>query len=60
MVETFGPQRGSSGTDITRMPCSWREYVTMFTEERPWLKGRDFQLVTRRAHCDWLGWNLPG
>jgi predicted TIM-barrel fold metal-dependent hydrolase len=30
-----------SGTDITRMPCSYRQCVTMFTEELPWLKGRD-------------------
>jgi hypothetical protein len=28
------------GTDITRMPCSWRQCVTLFTEELPWLKGR--------------------
>ena len=46
-------------TDITRMPCSWKECVTMFTEEMPWLKGRDLQLVMGRAVCDWLGWNLP-
>ena len=25
------------GTDITKMPCSWRQCVTMFTEELPWL-----------------------
>jgi hypothetical protein len=24
-------------TDITRMPCFWRQYVTVFTEELPWL-----------------------
>src|SRR5439155_23962900 len=23
------------------MPCSYRQCVTMFTEELPWLKGRD-------------------
>ena len=48
------------GTDITRMPCSWKQCVTMFTEEMPWLKGRDLELVMGRALCDWLGWNLPG
>ena len=39
--EAFGPQRTFWGTDITRMPCSWKQCVTMFTEELPWLKGHD-------------------
>ena len=47
------------GTDITRMPCSWRQCVTMFTEELPWLKGRDKELVMGRAVCAWLDWKLP-
>jgi predicted TIM-barrel fold metal-dependent hydrolase len=58
IVETFGPQRSFWGTDITRMPCSWKQCVTMFTEEMPWLKGRDLELVMGRAVCDWLGWKL--
>jgi hypothetical protein len=28
----------------------------MFTEELPWLSGRDPELVMGRAVCDWLGW----
>ncbi|PYM28012.1 MAG: amidohydrolase [Candidatus Rokuibacteriota bacterium] len=59
IYEAFGPARMFWGTDITRMPCSWRQCVTMFTEELPWLKGRDLELVMGRAVCDWLGWNLP-
>jgi hypothetical protein len=27
----------------------------MFTEELPWLSGRDLELVMGRAVCDWLG-----
>ena len=60
IVETFGPERSFWGTDITRMPCSWKQCVTMFTEEMPWLKGRDLELVMGRAVCDWLGWKRPG
>jgi hypothetical protein len=60
IVEAFGPQRAFWGTDITRMPCSWKQCVTMFTEEMPWLKGHDLELVMGRAVCDWLGWKLPG
>ncbi|MBV9826942.1 MAG: amidohydrolase [Alphaproteobacteria bacterium] len=60
IVDAFGPQRCFWGTDITRMPCSYRECVTMFTEELPWLKGKDLELVMGRAVCDWLGWHPKG
>jgi hypothetical protein len=33
--------------------------VTLFTEELPWLKGRDLELVMSEAVCNWLGWLLP-
>src|SRR5262245_53598145 len=56
LYDAFGPTRWFWGTDITRMPCSWRQCVTLFTEELPWLKGRDLELVMGRAVCDWLGW----
>jgi len=58
--DAFGPERMFWGTDITRMPCSWRQCVTMFTEELPWLSARDKELVMGRAVCTWLGWKLPG
>ena len=35
VYDAFGPQRMFWGTDITRMPCSWRQCVTLFTEETP-------------------------
>jgi hypothetical protein len=41
------------------MPCSWRQCVTLFTEELPWLTGRDLELVMGRALCDWIGWAVP-
>jgi hypothetical protein len=28
----------------------------MFTEELPWLKGRDLELVMGEALCQWWGW----
>jgi predicted TIM-barrel fold metal-dependent hydrolase len=39
MVDAFGPTRCFWGTDITRMPCSYRQCVTMFTEELPCAAG---------------------
>jgi len=60
IIDAFGPQRCFWGTDVTRMPCSYRQCVTMFTEESPWLQGSDRELVMGRAVCEWLGWNPPG
>ena len=57
--DAFGPQRMFWGTDITRMPCSWRQCVTMFTEELPWLSAADKELVMGGAVCAWLDWKLP-
>ncbi len=59
IVETFGPDRCFWGTDITRMPCTYKQCVTMFTEEMPWLKGRDLERVMGGAMVDWLGWQRP-
>ena len=56
LYDAFGPERWFWGTDITRMPCPWRQCVTLFTEELPWLRGRDLELVMGRAVCDWIGW----
>jgi len=59
IFDAFGPQRCFWGTDITRMPCSYRQCVTMFTEELSWLQGRDKELVMGEAICDWLDWRRP-
>jgi hypothetical protein len=31
--------------------------VTLFTEELPWLAGRDLERVMGGALCDWLAWS---
>lgn len=59
IFEAFGPERCFWGTDITRMPCSYRQCVTLFTEELPWLKGRDLERVMGGAVIDWLRWKRP-
>lgn len=60
IVDAFGPDRTFWGTDISKMPCSWRQCVTMFTEELPWLTGADKEWIMGRAACDWWGWERPG
>ncbi len=56
VFDRFGPRRMFWGTDITRMRCSWRQCVTMFTEELSWLRGDDLAEVMGRAVCRWTGW----
>ena len=58
LYDAFGPERLFWGTDITRMPCSWHQCVTMFTAEMPWLSAKDKELIMGRALCNWLGWKL--
>lgn len=60
IFEAFGPDRCFWGTDLTRMPIPYRQCVTMFTEEMPWLAGRDLERVMGGAIVDWLGWKRPG
>ena len=59
IYDAYGPTRMFWGTDITRLTTSWKECVTHFTEELPWLNARDKELIMGRALCDWYGWDLP-
>jgi len=56
VFDAFGPHRMFWGTDMTGLPCTYRQAVTLFTEELSWLTGSDLELVMGRALCDWLGW----
>jgi predicted TIM-barrel fold metal-dependent hydrolase len=56
LYDAFGPTRMFWGTDITRMPTSWKQCVSMFTDELNWLSSRDQELIMGDALCNWLGW----
>ena len=60
IFDAYGPKRFFWGTDITRMPTTWKQCVTMFTEELPWLPAQDKELIMGRALCAWLAWKLQG
>lgn len=60
IFDAFGSQRMFWGTDITKMPCSWRQCATMFTEELAWLSEPDKRLVMGDALCAWWGWDRKG
>lgn len=54
--DAFGPQRLFWGTDLSRSPIPYRQQVTMFTEEIPWLTAEDKEWIMGRGVCEWLGW----
>ncbi|HZT51770.1 MAG TPA: amidohydrolase family protein [Stellaceae bacterium] len=56
IYDAFGPERLFWGSDITRMPCSWRQCVTLFTEELAFLTPQDKEQIMGRALCRWIGW----
>jgi len=58
IYDAFGPERMFWGTDITGLRCSWKECVTLFTEELPWLSESDKVLIMGKALCDWLEWDI--
>ncbi|HYM73522.1 MAG TPA: amidohydrolase family protein, partial [Stellaceae bacterium] len=49
VFDAFGPRRFFWGTDMTGIPCTYRQAVTLFTEELPWLRGDDLDWVMGRA-----------
>jgi hypothetical protein len=46
--DAFGPEWMWWGTD-TRMPCSWRQCITLFTKELPGFKDRDLEELWHRV-----------
>jgi L-fuconolactonase len=56
VFDAFGPRRTFWGTDLTRFECSYRQAVTMFTEELPWLSDADKEWVMGRGVSEFIGW----
>jgi predicted TIM-barrel fold metal-dependent hydrolase len=58
VYDAFGPRRMFWGTDWSRLPCTYRQGITMFTEEIPWLGADDKAWIMGRGVCEWLGWKM--
>jgi predicted TIM-barrel fold metal-dependent hydrolase len=58
VYDAFGAQRMFWGADFTKLPktCSYRQAVTLFTEELPFLTAQDREWIMGRALCEWLAW----
>ena len=58
VYDAFGPRRLFWGSDLSRLPCTYRQCVTMFTEEIPWLPAEDLNWIMGRGLCEWIGWKV--
>jgi predicted TIM-barrel fold metal-dependent hydrolase len=62
LIEVFGPRRCFWGTDLSAMlsrtKCSYRQAVTMFTEEMDFLSKEDLEYVMGRGLAECLPWPL--
>lgn len=56
VYDSFGARRMFWGSDLSRLPCAYRQCVTLFTEEIPWLTAEDKDWIMGRGLCEWLGW----
>jgi predicted TIM-barrel fold metal-dependent hydrolase len=59
VVEAFGPRRVFWGTDLSQLPCPYRQAVTLFTEELNFLSPVDKEWIMGRGIAEWLNWPLP-
>jgi len=59
VVDAFGPQRCFWGTDLSHLPCPYKQVVTLFTEEIKSLSAAELEWIMGRGLAEWLGWPLP-
>ena len=59
VVDAFGPERCFWGTDLSHLPCPYKQVVTLFTEEMKSLSSTELEWIMGRAIAEWLGWPLP-
>ena len=59
IYDAFGPDRMFWGTDITRMPCSWKQCVSAFRETQQWMPPADLERIMGQGIADWLRWQRP-
>lgn len=59
VYDAFGPQRMFWGSDLSRLPCTYRQSLTYMSEELPWLTASDKEWILGRGLREWLGWRTP-
>lgn len=57
VYDAFGPERMFFGSDLSRLPCPYRQLVSFFTEELDFLSGDELESVMGAGIERWLGWD---
>lgn len=58
LVSVFGAHRVFWGSDLTRLPCGYRECVDLFRRDLPGLSPADQAMVLGAGLRSWLGWEV--
>jgi predicted TIM-barrel fold metal-dependent hydrolase len=58
VVETFGASRCFWGSDLSRLPCPYGDWVRFVTEDESLLSGDDRALFMGRGLAQWLSWPM--
>lgn len=58
VVEAFGPERVFWGTDLSQQPCSYRQTVTLFTDELDFLSAKQKEWIMGKGLARWLRWQI--
>jgi L-fuconolactonase len=56
VYDAFGPKRMFWGSDISRLPCTYRESLTYMMDDIPWLSASDKEWIGGRGVMEWIGW----
>jgi L-fuconolactonase len=56
VVDAFGPQRCFWGTDLSHLPCPYKQVVTLFTEEMKFFSSTELEWIMGRGLAEWLNW----
>lgn len=59
VIGAFGAERVFFGSDLTRLPGSYRQLVEFFDHALAGRPARERELVMGRAAMDWYGWGDP-
>ena len=59
VVDAFGPQRCFWGTDLSHLTSTYKQCLTLFTEELHFLSDNDKEWILGRGIAEWLDWPLP-
>lgn len=56
LTDAFGPDRCFWGSDLSRLPCPYRDLIDYFEQDLDWLSVTDLDRIMGRALLAWLRW----